>query len=223
MTIGTAQSHKTNSYDKTIDKAGKGVETVYSDGKEAAKVIYKDLKDVAPKVSQGVEALAKGLKVGANNVWDILVRQQKVWSIGYLLLTIGAIINWAIFYRKNLARLIILQPKDIEYVTLKKDIIGEIPNPKFESYYLGRVGDPRGMLTVQGPTGAQEEFLAPKLPAQIKTQMPMFQMFLQIFHLACCVVLSGFSFYHFSDMLTGFLNPEFGAIKTIATIVQAIK
>jgi len=42
-------------------------------------------------------------------------------------------------------------------------------------------------------------------------------------HLMICLGLSGFSAYHFSDMLTGFINPEFGALKTIAEIAIKLK
>jgi hypothetical protein len=42
-------------------------------------------------------------------------------------------------------------------------------------------------------------------------------------HLAICITLSVFSFLHFSDMLTGFINPEFGALKTIMEVVKNIK
>ena len=42
-------------------------------------------------------------------------------------------------------------------------------------------------------------------------------------HLTICITLSVFSFLHFSDMLTGFINPEFGALKTITEVVQNLK
>jgi hypothetical protein len=42
-------------------------------------------------------------------------------------------------------------------------------------------------------------------------------------HLAICITLSVFSFLHFSDMLTGFINPEFGALKTITEVVGNLK
>lgn len=37
------------------------------------------------------------------------------------------------------------------------------------------------------------------------------------------IALSYFSFIHFSDMLTGFINPEFGALKTIVEVATKLK
>ena len=42
-------------------------------------------------------------------------------------------------------------------------------------------------------------------------------------HLTICLVLSGLSIYHFGDMLTGFINPEFGALKTIVKVATSLK
>lgn len=224
ITISTAQSNKQHGYyQEAIDKTSKGVETVYSDGKEAAKTIYLDLKQVAPKISQGLEEIAKGLKVGVNNVWNILVKQQKVWSIGYLILTIASIINWAVFYRKSLARAVTLKTADVEYVTLSRDILIDIPNPAYDDYYKDRPNDRRSQKTIKAPSGGKEEYLSPKIPVTIAAPLPAFGVFLQCLHLAGCIGMSALSIYHFSDMLTGFINPEYGAIKTVVNIVQCLK
>ena len=42
-------------------------------------------------------------------------------------------------------------------------------------------------------------------------------------HLIICIGLSGLSVYHFSNMLTGFINPEFGALKTIVEVATKLK
>lgn len=50
-------------------------------------------------VKAGIEGLAKGLKVGAEAVFAILVKQQIVYAITYCILLIAVIISW-ICYKK---------------------------------------------------------------------------------------------------------------------------
>jgi len=209
----------TNSFDKTVDKTSNGVEMVYEDGREAVTTVYSDLKTIAPKISDGVKEVAKGLKVGAESVWDILVKQQFVWSLCFLILTLSALSNWFLFY-KNTQK----NNKNIEYVTLNRDIIGDVPNPRAEEYYVKRPNeyalDIRSKITIKGPVG-KEEYSCPKISEG--ANQTLMQKIFKYIHLILCLTLSYFSFIHFADMLTGFINPEFGAIKTIATIVQNIK
>lgn len=193
-----------NSFDKTVNKTSNGVETVYTDGKNAVTTVYSDLKTIAPKISDGVKEVAKGLKVGAESVWDILVKQQLVWSICFLILTLSAMYNWYLFYKHNLN--IILQESN--FIKGEKDVIGKIPNKDYNKYkddskqeIDGPVGKEDILILMEGNTNCWFKYI----------------------HLTLCLTLSYFSFIHFADMLTGFINPEFGAIKTIATIVQNIK
>lgn len=172
--------------------------TVYDDGKEAVKTVYGDAKKIAPKIESAVQEIAKGMKVGAENIWDILVRQQLVWSLCFLILTISSLINWWMFYRRMYPN----QSK-IEYNVLERDIIGDVVNPNYNEYRLG------DSPTIKGPVG-KEQYNAPILPIDSNST--------KIFHwlhFVICMTLSYFSFVHFSDMLTGFINPEFGAMKTI--------
>lgn len=213
----TAQNE--NSFDKTVNKTEKGVSTVYNDSKNVVKTVYGDLKEVAPKIESAVTEVAKGLKVGAENVWDILVKQQMVWSIAFLILTIVSCINWYIFYKRNYTK-----NKDIKYTVLERDIIGDIPNPKFEKnyaddpYWCGK-NDIRTIATIKGAIG-KEQYNAPLL---CETNETSYQIFFKITHLIFCITLSYFSFVHFADMLTGFINPEFGAMKMLFEVVKTIK
>lgn len=215
----TLMGQKKNSYDKTVDKTSEGISTLYSDGKLGVSTLYSDLKDVAPKISKGVQELAKGLKVGAESVWLILVRQQLVWSICFLILTLSAVFNWLLFYKRTQIK---YNAKEINYVTLERDIIGEIPNPKYDSYYEGR-NRVESFKTILGPTGAREQYRCPEILSDNLIKNTLIQEVFRFVHLVLCLTLSYFSFIHFADMLTGFINPEFGAIKTIATIVQELK
>jgi len=209
-----------NSYDKTVDKTSKGFETVYKDGKLVVSTVYSDLKSVSPKITKGIEEIAKGLKVGANAVWDILVRQQLVWSFCFLTLTISTMFNWFLFYKRTQKTKLI---GEVTYITLERDILAEIDNPKYDSYYAGRVGDIRGKLKIIGPTGGREQYSCPQYVPTNDVKPPVIQEIFKYVHLALCLILSYFSFIHFADMLTGFINPEYGAIKTITVMVQSLK
>lgn len=156
-----------NSFDEAVDKTSNGAETVYTDGKEAVTTVYSDLKTIAPKISDGLKEVAKGLKVGAESVWDILIKQQLIYSIGYLMCIILGILSWIHFYYRM------------------ED---------------GRKND-------WGPGHGE----------------PTSYHLLAAITLFVAIFFSTISTIHFTDMLTGFINPEFGAIKTIATIVQNIK
>lgn len=194
----------TNLFDKTVNKTNNSVETVYTDGKNAATTVYSDLKTIAPKISDGVKEVAKGLKVGAESVWCILVKQQMVWSICFLILTLSAIFNWYLFYKRNLN----IKLKESNFVKGEKDIIGKIPNKSYNKY------QDNSSPEIDGPVGKEEILIL----IEGNTNY-----WFKYIHLTLCLALSYFSFIHFADMLTGFINPEFGAIKTIATIVQNIK
>lgn len=219
LNMSLTAANKENSFDKTVNKTEQGISTIYNDGKDVVKTVYGDLKEVAPKIESAVTEVAKGLKVGAENVWDILVKQQMVWSIAFLILTIVSCINWYIFYKRNYTK-----NKDIEYTVLERDMIGDIPNPKWEKSYADDAywrnkKDIRTIPTIKGVVG-KEQYNAPLLPETSETGM---QTFLKFIHLIFCITLSYFSFIHFADMLTGFMNPEFGAMKMLFEIVQTIK
>lgn len=86
------------------DKTGKvitdGIETVYGDtkstigevygdAKSAVTTIYGDMKDITaeiyPDVKNAITEIARGLGVGAEYVWTVLVRQQVVLGITELI------------------------------------------------------------------------------------------------------------------------------------------
>lgn len=90
------------SYGQSLSKAeanaAEGVKTVYNDGREVVKTVYADGKILAPKLEKAIEIIAKKLKVTADSLWDILVKQQIVWSWCYLFGVILSIISWGHFY-----------------------------------------------------------------------------------------------------------------------------
>ena len=103
-------------------------------------------------------------------------------------------------------------------------------NPDFDedlyNRYLCRVGDSnysnyfkdiRFKKTIKQITG-KREILIP-LRNENNKNIERFK----YLHLIICLGLSGLSIYHFADMLTGFLNPSYGALKTITEVVKTLK
>lgn len=149
-----------------VDKTSDGLSQVYGDGTNAISTVYGDIKSLAPKVEATVKQLAKGLKVGAESVWKILVKQQKVWSWCYLIGCILATFSWIHFYyRFNKGN-----SDKTEYNTWKDSNIA---------------------ITII--TGV------------------------------IAISLSILSIMHFESMMTGFINPEFGAMRNIITIASQLK
>jgi hypothetical protein len=203
MTLSFAQSKQV---DKLLDNSEQGISTVYKDGTTVVKTVYNDAKSLSPKIELALKSLATELKTTTNALWDILVKQQLVWSIGFLILTLTSIFNWYLFYKRNLN--IKLTEKD--FVKGNRVNKKSIKNPEYTSYGGGE----RGKIFLE-TNDSEEEILIPI----INTNNNWFK----YLHLTICIGLSGLSIYHFSDMLTGFINPEFGALKTIAEIAIKLK
>lgn len=197
----TVKAQENNSYDKTVSTVSKGVSTVYD-----------DLKSTAPKIEKALTSLGKELKVGVNAVWDILVRQQLVWSIAFLILTLSAITNWFMFYKRYLH--LKVSEDTVKVLERNRLTTEEYPNPDYNKYS----SDPHRLIPTlkrEIGTDAKEQFIETIQNKNLDNfKYP---------HLIICMILSCFSFYHFNDMLTGFINPEFGAMKTIAEIASQIK
>lgn len=203
--------------DGIYNNGASATKTVYTDGKEAVKTIYSDVKTLTPKIEKGVQEIAKGLKVGAESVWRILVRQQLVWSICFLILTIASLCNWFFFYK----RIKPLKPSEVNFVTLKRDVIGKVANPEYNQFYAEKHeyrNHIKAQAFIDGKVG-EEEYSAPQI---IDIENEKYS-YLNIWHFISCVSMSGFSAYHFGSMMTGFLNPEYGAMKDILFVALKLK
>jgi hypothetical protein len=166
-----AQSDKiSKSIDKNVDKIEKGTSTVYGDVKDGTKTVYQDAKDVVkyltPEAKNMIIKIANKLEKTTDQVWDILVRQQKVWSWCYLLLSISALVLWYRFY--------------LQFNVTKTDLTDV---------------------------------------SEVKEINVIFSVVLFIFATSA----SAFSSFHFVDMMTGFMNPEYGAMKSIYHVYQSIR
>lgn len=215
INISTAQTSKAEinqiikeQSDGIVNNSKNGISTVYTDSKSAVTTVYSDLKTSAPKVYQALESLAKELKTTTDALWVILVKQQLVWSICFLILTLTSIFNWFLFYKRNLNTKLTEQ----DFVKGEKTSYNGIKNPDYSSY--APKGDIRSELYITKDK-YKEEILIPIVNPNNN--------WFKYLHLIICICLSILSIYHFSDMLTGFINPEFGALKTITRVVQSFK
>lgn len=157
------------SIDKNIDKIGNGTSTVYGDVKDGTKTVYTDAKNavkyLTPEAKNLLIKVAQKLEKTTDQVWDILVRQQKVWSWCYLLLTVSAIGLWIRFYHQ---------------FSITKTDVNEVNEVKEINVALSLV----------------------------------------LFAMA--VIASSYSSYYFADMMTGFMNPEYGAMKNIYQVYKGL-
>ena len=187
-----------------LNKSSKAIETVYKDSKEGITTVYNDIKSTTPQIKNALEALSKELKTTSDSLWKILVKQQLVWSWCFLILIFSSALNWFLFYRRNLSNnLKYDKVKVIKQKLMYQDGVNEDDVVKYPNSYKRRY------------TNVEEE----ELRAIPNSNIPYFK----YLHLAICITLSVFSFLHFSDMLTGFINPEFGALKTITEVIKSVK
>ena len=178
---------------KVSSQTSKSIETVYKDSKNGISTVYNDLKSTTPQIKNALESLSKELKTTTDSLWLILVKQQLVWSWCFLILIFSSLFNWLLFYKRNFGNY-----KDCDFhIGLEKST--ETINENYRE---------------KSVTETNTDILIPK------NKSP--EWFIYI-HLILCLTLSYFSFIHFSDMLTGFINPEFGALKTITEVVKNLK
>lgn len=147
----------------TYDDTKSATVTVYNDGKSLVKQIYEDGKSMAPDIKAAFKSLADGFNTTVEALWDILVRQQYVWSICYTILLIITIFGWY----------------------------------KFGNMFNKTISDKTEV-------------------GEIKT--------LNVIYTVVLASLSIYGTLHVGDnldrMITGFVNPEFGAVRTIIEFIQ---
>ncbi len=153
-----------------INKATDAVERVYADGTKVVEKAYSIGENLSPKIEKALLQLGTSLKVSGAEIWNILVRQQIVWSVCILLGLLLTVFSWwHFYYRVNEGRL-------NQWKTDKNNT--DAPS----SYHV--------------------------------------VVFITLGFAVTGTIVVGM---HFNDMLTGFINPKFGALKTIAEIAAQIK
>lgn len=197
LNINAQKNNNTN-------ESSKAIETVYKDSKNGITTVYNDLKSTTPQIKNALEVLSKELKTTTDSLWKILVKQQLVWSWCFLMLIFSSILNWFLFYRRNLSKN--LKYEKVRVIKQKLMYKEGATEKEIEAY---------PSLYRQKYMNVEEE----ELRLVPNSTIPYFR----YFNLIVCVILSVFSFLHFPDMLTGFINPEFGALKTIIEVVKNIK
>lgn len=142
------------------DSAVQSVKEV--DTSSTFKLMYSDFK-------QGIVALASSLKVGAEHVYEVLVRQQIVYAIVFLSLTIIGfilILNWIKKYKDD------------------KEVW------KSGSSYN------------ENPTGLGV---------------------LRFIQIIVALIMIGIGVCNISTIMTGFVNPEYGAIQDVIEMVKDVR
>ena len=188
--------------DKVSLQTSKPLETVYKDSKNGISTVYNDLKSTTPQIKSALELLSKELKTTTDALWLILVKQQLVWSWCFLILIFSSFVNWFLFYKRNFTN---LKYEKVQVVNQEYTYPDGTDLEDAEKYSHLR----------QKYRSVKEEGLCLIPDSTI--------LWFKYVHLAICITLSVFSFLHFLDMLTGFINPEFGALKTITQVVQNLK
>ena len=197
LNINAQKNNNTN-------ESSKAIETVYKDSKNGITTVYNDLKSTTPQIKNALEILSKELKTTTDSLWKILVKQQLVWSWCFLMLIFSSILNWFLFYRRNLSKN--LKYEKVRVIKQKLMYREGATEKEIEAY----------------PSSYRQKYMnveEEELRLVPNSTIPYFK----YFHLSVCIILSVFSFLHFPDMLTGFINPEFGALKTITEVIKNIK
>lgn len=101
----------TNGIETIYDDTKGTITEVYTDTKSAVTTIYGDMKGVAteiyPDVKNAITEIARGLGVGAEYVWTVLVKQQVVLGITELLellLILGLVIAGIVWLWKTIKK-----------------------------------------------------------------------------------------------------------------------
>ena len=152
-----------NAVSTVYDDGKSATATVYGDGKDIVKQLYEDSKHLGSKLEGAISYVAEGLKTTSIKAWEILVKQQLVWSYCFLFLTLLSVYSIYRFFN--------------QWKTMNSDVdeSGDIKQSHIIlTFMLGVVA----------------------------------------------VVSSLASGLHFEQMITGFVNPEFGALRTLFEIIQ---
>jgi len=91
LSVIAVSSRANNVIDKIDSTAKSAYQTV--DTSSTFKTMYKDVKE-------GILGLAEGLKVGAEHVYEVLVKQQVVYSITSIVAYIVLLITTVLFYKR---------------------------------------------------------------------------------------------------------------------------
>jgi len=149
-----------------LNQTTDGVSTVYGDGKNGITTMYNDVKSLAPDAKSVMKEIYNTLKSTSLYAWNLLVRQQLIWSLCFLFCEL------------------------VFFFTVYR----------FWTAYDKYATD----LDESGMTKSKNIF--PIIILGISS-----------------LILGYFSFIHFESMITGFFNPEFGALRQLVEMGKNFK
>ena len=77
---------------KTAQEGKASLSSVYGDSKDGIKTVYGDLSSLGGEAKGAIKDIVKELKQVSVKAWDLLVRQQMIWSLCYLVITLSSLI-----------------------------------------------------------------------------------------------------------------------------------
>ena len=77
---------------KTAQQSKASLSSVYGDSKDGIKTVYGDLSSLGGEAKGAIKDIVKELKQVSVKAWDLLVRQQMIWSLCYLVITLSSIV-----------------------------------------------------------------------------------------------------------------------------------
>jgi len=151
---------------KTAQQGKATLSTVYGDGKDGVKAIYGDISSLGGEAKSAIKSIVQEVKEISGKAWLLLVRQQMIWSLCFLAITLSSLILGYKFFNQF----------------------------KFMINDLNETGDVK------------------------ERNIPLTFIYGLLFAGAAYA-----SAIHFEPMMTGFFNPEFGALRTLVELGKNIK
>lgn len=151
---------------KTASEAKDGLKQPYADSKGFLINLYDDLKSVGVEGKDAMGKLVDVVSDVSHSTWDLLVKQQLIWSICFLCITLSSIfLGYKFFTQVNKTSSDLDDIGDLKSVNILLSVI----------YGL--------LFSAAAVTSA----------------------------------------HNFEPMVTGFMNPEFGALRTLIELASKIK
>ena len=85
---------------KTAQEGKASLSSVYGDSKDGIKTVYGDLSSLGGEAKGAIKDIVKELKTVSIKAWDLLVRQQMIWSLCYLAVTLSSLILGFRFFKQ---------------------------------------------------------------------------------------------------------------------------
>lgn len=151
---------------KTANQGKTALGTVYGDSKDGVKTIYGDISSLGSEAKGAIKSIVQEVKEISGKAWLLLVRQQMIWSLCFLFITLSSLLFGYKFFN--------------QYNLMLKD------------------------------TSETDDIKDKNIP-------------LTVIYFFIFGGLAYASAIHFESMMTGFFNPEFGALRTLVELGKNLK